>query len=400
MYIIVGSTALDWHGMARKKPIDIDYWTDIEDHDLEGDVKVIPKEILDLAPISDKHYATPDAIYTIKLSHAAYDIFWQKTKADILFLKESGCTLITELYTALLEYWKVEHGDKDFLSLNKTKEDFFTDNVTYVYDHDYLHELVAYPNRPVYESVLKDNHEVLIDREKFDKLPFESRVRMFREEVTVIAAERWLINPQWNGKLSWYRAYMLALQKTVTALTKGWATEFILFNLEHFVKPDYSYFKHLIETIEETKRMGTKVKDLSVFEELLKYAETDILECLVYELAEGDVYWNFDFENEVPYPKSGDKDYWRKVEMWREGLLEVDRLKKEKLESLGLGYNHLKQEGGGEGGGEYCHGVFELAGKIYKAEYSYYSHHGPEYYDILNTLQEVVPVEKTVVVYE
>lgn len=121
------------------------------------------------------------------------------------------------------------------------------------YPHDYLHELVAYPNPPMYTKCLKDGEDVLIDRDKFDLLPFEDQVRMFREEITVIAAERWLINPYWKGKVSWYRAHMLSLQKTVTRLTKGWASEFIVLNLEHFVKPDYKYFKHLIETLKLEK---------------------------------------------------------------------------------------------------------------------------------------------------
>ena len=31
-------------------------------------------------------------------------------------------------------------------SLNQTNEDFFDDSVKKVYDHDWLHELVAYPD--------------------------------------------------------------------------------------------------------------------------------------------------------------------------------------------------------------------------------------------------------------
>lgn len=54
----------------------------------------------------------------------------------------------------------------------------------------------------------------------------------------------------------------------------------------------------------------------------------------------------------------------------------------------------------GEGGSEYCYGVFKLDDKIYKAEYSYYSYHGNEYDDIAYSLREVRPVEKTITVYE
>lgn len=256
MKIIVGSTALSKFNLNRREPKDLDIWTD-DEKDLDGkeDSHLIPTEILNMVPcLVDRggleRYAMPDAIYTIKMSHAEYQIHWQKTKLDILWLKHNGCKLIPELYYALKEYWKNVHGDKEFLSLNQTKDDFFTDNVLKVVDHDILHELVAYPNKPVYTKCLKDNHEVLIDKDKFYMMSFEDQVRMFREEITVIAAERWLINPHFRGKLSWYKAYMLSLEKTITRLTKGFASEFMIFNLEHFIKPDYSYFKHLIETLE------------------------------------------------------------------------------------------------------------------------------------------------------
>lgn len=376
-YITVGSRALDYFGITRRPPKDFDLWVDSEDHCLEGDISIMPKEIMDLVP-TENGYATPDAIYTIKLSHAAYDIFWQKTKNDILWLKEKGCKLIIELYTVLLEHWKGEHGDKDFLSLNKTKEDFFTDNVTYVYDHDYLHKLVAYPDRPIYERVLKDNHQVLVDKSKFEELPFETRVRMFREEITVIAAERWLINPHWSGKISWRKAYGLSLQKTVTALTKGWATEFILMNLEHFVKPDYNYFKYLMKTIEETKEMGIKVQDLNLFQGIADDSGLG-LDYTLFLLSGGDTC---------------------EIGVWRDHL-SYDENKEARDKYLeDLGYEHLEQEGGGEGGSEYCYGVFKLKGIIYKADYNYYSHYGHDYDSIKDSLQIVEAKEKTVTVYE
>lgn len=65
-----------------------------------------------------------------------------------------------------------------------------------------------------------------------------------------------------------------------------------------------------------------------------------------------------------------------------------------------IGYNHLSQDGGGEGGSEECEGIFQLKGKTYRAHYSYYSYNGHEYDYIVDTLEEVKPVEKTVTVFE
>jgi hypothetical protein len=66
----------------------------------------------------------------------------------------------------------------------------------------------------------------------------------------------------------------------------------------------------------------------------------------------------------------------------------------------GFEFEHIQQEGGGEGGAEYCYGVFKLNDKYYKAEYSYYSYNGYEFDDICDTLQEVFPVERLVTFYE
>ena len=64
------------------------------------------------------------------------------------------------------------------------------------------------------------------------------------------------------------------------------------------------------------------------------------------------------------------------------------------------GYEALEGDYGGEGEGEYCYGVIRFQGKYYKAEWSYYSYNGCGYDDIESTVKEVVPKEKTIIVYE
>lgn len=249
MEIIVGSTALR-HWIEGIKPKDIDIWTDLDLPKFKGyDIKKIPTEILQLIEVENT-FATLDSLYTIKCSHLGWrNPKWSKHKADILLMEHKGANIIRPLYDALVEFWKVEIDDKWYLSLDKGKDKFFNDNVEYIHDHDYLHELVAYPNLPMYANCLKNNCEVMIDKSKFDMLSFEQQLRMFREEISVIAIERWLVNPKAKGRYSWTQAYIMALEKTITTLTKNWATEFIVLNLKHFVKPDYSYFKHAEETL-------------------------------------------------------------------------------------------------------------------------------------------------------
>jgi len=255
MQLVVGSSAMGSR-IACREPLDIDIWTNSVFTPRKGfDYKTIPIEILSLVEctyLEGNWVATLNSLYTIKCSHLGWDNpNWDKHKLDLLTLKHHGCVLHKPLYDALVEYWKTKLGDKSFLSLNKQKQEFFTDNIPYVYDHDWLHEQVAYPNEPIYKQCLVDGADVLIDKGKFDLLPFDQQVRMFREEITVIAIERWLVNPSVKGKWSWVQAYMKALKKTITTLTKGWATEFIVMNMEYFVKPEYNYFKYALEATKD-----------------------------------------------------------------------------------------------------------------------------------------------------
>lgn len=358
MKVIVGSTALEYFGFNRREPVDVDTWYDIGSPPA-GDATKTPLNILERIPTVEG-YATPDAVYTIKCSHLAWDIKWDKTKADILWLQSKGCVLLPWLYSVLKSHSETVHGDKSYLSLYKSKDRFFDDHVTYVYDHDYLHELVAYPNIPIYTKCLKEGESVMISKEKFFAMNYEDRVRMFKEEIVVIACERWLLNPHWKGKLSVNKAYKLSLKKTITSLTKNWANDFIVQNLQDFVKTDTRMFDHILNILGE-QIMSTYAQINAAFE---AYTEGDEGEMknFIYALCEGDIY-------------------------------------SDSLESAGLEYTHLEQEGGGEGGGEYCYGVFKLNDTIYKADYSYFSHEGHCIDDIEGSLRVVVAEKVEVTQY-
>ena len=197
----------------------------------------------------DSGVATLDDLMTIKLSHLPYDILWHKHQSDYLFFKRNGAKINHDLYELLKPHWRELFGNKPFLSLYRTKDQFFDDYVSKPYEHDWLHELVAYPDAPVYTRCLKDGEQVAIDKAKFFELPFDKRVKMFREEVTVIAIERWMVNPKCRGTIRYPTAYGRAVHKTITALTKGWASEFMCENLEHLYKPTKDDVKHAFETL-------------------------------------------------------------------------------------------------------------------------------------------------------
>lgn len=246
--IFVGSHAAKFHLKNWHKVNDIDIWTDGEVTNEKGkDICKMPTEILSC--FQNTAIATLDDLYTIKISHLPYDIFFNKHKSHALVFKKHGAKLNQKLYKLLQEYWKQEHGNKDFLNLYRTKTEFFDDAVEKKYDHDWMHEMIAYPNRPVYTTVLRDGQEVLVDKAKFDRLEFAEQVKMFREEMCVIACERWLLNPAIKKAMPVSKAWAMSLRKTATALTKGWASRFICENLEYFVKPDFNEFRHLFNYV-------------------------------------------------------------------------------------------------------------------------------------------------------
>lgn len=245
MRIVVGSTALHHHGIHLRKTIkDLDVFVDSPDSANDGDdFIVMPVDILQMF---DGDIATADEIYTIKCSHLGWDehkvgysqfggsTLWDKHKRDVMALSRF-CKIKPELYAALTNHWRKELGNKDYLCLNKDADDFFNDKVRYVYEHDELHRMVAAPNRPLYEKILKDDCDVLVSKEKFEQLSFEDKINLFHEEITVIAIERYIV----HGMMP-LNAWNHALKKTITRLTKNWACDFICANMSHYMKPKYN----------------------------------------------------------------------------------------------------------------------------------------------------------------
>lgn len=119
-------------------------------------------------------------------------------------------------------------------NLMQTKEDFFDDAVTKKYDHDYLHELFAFYDKPLYTRLLRDKELAWCDREKWDALSFQDKILCVAEETQVIAAERFCIPSNWNYNPK--RAYFAALKKVCTTLTSNWFRDFAIDNYPEIIK--------------------------------------------------------------------------------------------------------------------------------------------------------------------
>lgn len=239
-HVLVGSTAAKFHFPSWREPKDKDVFTPMTDP--REDAFWHPS--LALYWPGGRWIATPDELYTIKLSHSYWELengSWLKHITDAMLLKREGAKLISELHKLLYRIWEGKHGVKK-VDLDMDKASFFDDAVPRKYDHDSVHYSVAYGAAPMYEKVLKNGAEVGVSMAKIKALPFEDCVKLFREEIYATALERKMIPSDYRGSPG--AAYQWALRRTITSLTKGWSATFIVDNYELFRKPDIDYVGH------------------------------------------------------------------------------------------------------------------------------------------------------------
>ena len=114
--------------------------------------------------------------------------------------------------------------------LNKSNMEFFDDPVAKVYDHDFLHELYAYEDRPMFEKLKRPEQFDLAwcAKDLWDNLSQTQKLQCVAEETYVIATERFMVPNNWDFATK--RAYYHALKKVCTTLTSGWFRDFAIDN--------------------------------------------------------------------------------------------------------------------------------------------------------------------------
>ena len=211
--------------------------------------------------------------YVLKLSHAEFDIHWSKTINDIqrmkkcfvmnnalkphtkLFPEEVFDSLdikYKDLFFALKAYWAIKHKDKKHVNLNMPKNEFFNEHVKRKYDHDYLHQMVAYYDQPMFKRCLKDGHDVMLDLVKFEQLSFDDKLKICREEIYVLALERILIPNNFSS--CEHQAYRITLKNLVTKMSTKWFPTFIADNYNYLYKFDVNYMKKFLNNIKESEK--------------------------------------------------------------------------------------------------------------------------------------------------
>jgi len=262
--ILIGSAALRLHFDIQRPPGDMDYilpeclYTQEifkrkkSSKDIE--YKVLPTEIFDLIKKSSlsfnyMRYASLETLYTIKVSHAEFDIHWNKTMHDIKLIQKfkPDIEVDEELFENLYAHWLVVHkNNKDKINLRQTNEEFFNDRVKRKYVHDDLHKAVALYGEPMYLQLKpNDPNSAFISKEEFYKLEDHKKLALALEEIYVTALERFLIPKD----MKYYSApaFYHATKQLVTSMTKGWFPQYIIRNwstiLTEFQKDTKAYVK-------------------------------------------------------------------------------------------------------------------------------------------------------------
>lgn len=263
MNLLIGSRALNYWFDSVKISDDTD-WDVISPEPIEGcewhdpnllnnkDVaNYASSELIELPNGSEARVVIPLGLALIKRSHLWRNLSFQKH--------------ITHYHKQLAPYRTWDYLDMGFLetrialtkkqfpqgnpNLMQSKEDFFDDAVTKVYDHDYLHELVAYYDKPLYTRLLRDTSLAWCEQGKWVTLTDKDKALCVAEEVQVIAIERFMIPNNWQ--YPYKLAYMKALEKVCTTLCSGWFRDYAIDHypviLELFDKTRMTNIKSILQ---------------------------------------------------------------------------------------------------------------------------------------------------------
>jgi hypothetical protein len=189
--------------------------------------------------------APVEVLYHTKRSHIYWAVHWQKNIADMHLLKEyCGHAELRKwdaYYEARLKENEAKFGPRFQANLNQPNEKFFAKSersLNRQFEHDELHEIVKYYDRPLYEEFKEDKSKALMNFAMFYNAEHIKKLRCVREEAMVIALERYIITGKETDSV---KAYQRALQRICTNLTSGWFREFAIDHWAEISTPDWHY---------------------------------------------------------------------------------------------------------------------------------------------------------------
>lgn len=228
----------------RKTKIEGKYLSSLSNKTLDIDATNSPSNIqlfnmtkdMKTTVINDIEFFVPNisTLIAIKESHVRFPVNhfknirdWQelhKLKSKYPYTKEDK---------KLLEIRRNEAYERNEslikrINLNKPNKEFFkpAQNLR-KFDHDELHRVVAFNDKPVFEMVKKDLSKAAVDREMFESLPKKMQLQMAIEESMVIGYERFS-----DKSKNYHSVYGMGFAFFSTTLCKGWFQDFIFDNFD------------------------------------------------------------------------------------------------------------------------------------------------------------------------
>lgn len=269
--VLIGSRALAF--WVKEFPLKADAdWDVISDSPIEGTEWHDPEFLNNRAMAEEFHSFSrvklPDGVEVYVMSLAGLAIIkrshlWR----DLSFQKH-----ITHYHKHLKYHLFSWQGNLPFLedrirltkeafpqgnpNLNQMNADFFKDAVTKKYDHDWLHELFAYGDRPLYTRMQPDPAKAWCDKKGWDIFTHTERLNCIAEEAFVIATERFMVPNKWNYDSK--RAFLKAVDKICTTLCSGWFRDYAIDNYPEVVlrydKLKFYEVEHHIISLPDSER--------------------------------------------------------------------------------------------------------------------------------------------------
>ena len=189
--------------------------------------------LIDMFNVYEDQVCSPCGLAIMYRSHLHRDHNWDahitKYHKFILPLLENDLHLNDPILLERIKLTKKTYPQGN-PNLMQSNEMFFDDPVKKVYDHDFLHELYAYEDRPMFEKLKHKGEEgqAWCAKDLWQQLSQLQKLQCVAEETYVIATERFMVPNGWNYPTK--KAFYFALKKVCTTLTNGWFRDFAIDN--------------------------------------------------------------------------------------------------------------------------------------------------------------------------
>jgi hypothetical protein len=251
--VLIGSKAIKHHfADFPREPKDMDFIVKQHQTQNEPGVEYLLNPILENYP---ENVLGINELYTLKCSHLFWDINWSKHMFDCVWLRNKGARLDRTLFYKLYEYFNTVHIKNKRSDLKMSSEDFFNNAIICDYSHDDLHTIIN--PVPTYTKILADGAQVEVDEEKFKSLTHEEKCDLVREEIFVMAFERY------KAARSYLHAYSKMLKKFIVSHAPLWEAIFIIENYVELHKPKINFIKQIEDGLKTIKPITERPKSVN-----------------------------------------------------------------------------------------------------------------------------------------